>query len=188
MKADITTNYFDQNSVYKRRGLLVFQINNFEFGVELKNVREVIKFTDAEYSTRKRLTSEIISEEGSYTLVNIHGILEFPNVNYGSDSRLILIEAFSKQFGFIVDRVLEIIAVDKLLNDNNLDYIIPHKGNQRFSGVLRFHNRRIIILNLEKITREFYKVIEFPRKIITYEHIDAEIRKKLQRAMGLGQA
>ena len=43
----------------------------------------------------------------------------------GKDSRLILIDVFGKKFGFVVDKIIEIIAINKLFMDTNLDFAIP---------------------------------------------------------------
>ena len=144
-----------------------------------------MKFTDVDSIDKKRVTSEIISPRARYTLVNIHGILEFPNVSFGNNSRLILIDTFGKKFGFIADKIVELIPTTELFSDNTFDFALPHEGKQRFSGVLKFKNRRIMMLNLEKITREFDKVIEFPRKLKTAEHVEVEIKNKLKQVMGI---
>ncbi len=181
--SDTNMSKYHQSPAENSPGLLVFKINNYEFCINRQRVSEIIKIIDIDLISRDRLTSEIISSEAKYTLVNIHGILEFPNVSFGKDSRLILIDVFGKKFGFVVDKIIEIIAIDKLFMDNNLDFAIPQEKKQRFSGVLKFKNRRIIMLNLGKITKEFDKVIEFPRKLKTSEYVDAELKKKLKQVM-----
>ena len=75
--------------------------------------------------------------------------------------------------------------IKKLPKYKNLDFAIPQEEKRRFSGVLKFENRRIMMLNLGKITREFDKVIEFPRKIKTSEYVDAEIKKRLKHTLGI---
>ena len=123
--SDINMNMFHQSLVGNPTGLLVFEINNYKFCIDHQCVREIIKITDVDSISRDRFTSEIISSEAKYTLVNIHGILEFPNVLFGKDSRLILIDVFGKKFGFVVDKIIEIIAINKLFMDTNLDFAIP---------------------------------------------------------------
>lgn len=178
-------NHLPGGALSGNNGLLIFEINNFEFCIGLHGVKDIIKFTEADPVSRDRVTSEIIAGDARYTLVNIHGLLEFPTVYFGSDSRLILIDVFTKRFGFIVDKVIEIISTDGLFGDDALDYAIPEENKQRFNGVLKYHNRRIIVLNLEKITRDFDKFIEFPRKIKTYEYVNDEIKNKLKNVMGI---
>ena len=178
-------NQFHHSTIGRLPGLLIFQINNYEFCIDHQCVREIMKFTDVDSIAKKRVTSEIISPEARYTLVNIHGILEFPNVSFGNDSRLILIDSFGKKFGFIADKIVELIPTTELFSDNTFDFALPHEGKQRFSGVLKFKNRRIMMLNLEKITREFDKAIEFPRKLKTAEHVEVEIKNKLKQVMGI---
>ena len=178
-------NQFHHSTLGRLPGLLVFEVNNFKFCIDHQCIREIMKFIDVDSVSKNRVTSEVISSGAKYTLVNIHGILEFPNVSYGKDSRLILIDKFGKKFGFIVDKVVEVIPTTELFSDSALDFAISPEEKQRFSGVLKFRNKRIMMLNLEKITREFDKVIEFPRKLKTSEHIDVEIRNKLKKVMGI---
>ena len=183
--SEINITNFRSNPLGRLPGLLIFKINNYEFCVDHQCIKEIVKFTNVDAISKNKVTSEIISPQSKYTLVNIHGILEFPNVLFGSDSRLILIDVFGKKFGFVVDKIIEIIAIDKLFMDKNLDFAILQEETQRFSGVLKFKNRRIMMLNLGKITREFDKVIEFPRKIKTSEYVDAEIKKRLKHTLGI---
>ena len=61
----------------------------------------------------------------------------------------------------------------------------PKEKRQRFSGVLKFRDRRILMLNLETITKEFEKVTEFPMKLKTSKEVDEEIRNKLKLVMGI---
>ncbi|MGA8264112.1 MAG: chemotaxis protein CheW [Ignavibacteriaceae bacterium] len=178
-------NQFHHSILGRLPGLLIFRINNYEFCVDYQSVREIMQFIDVDSIDKKRVTSEIISPRARYTLVNIHGILEFPNVSFGNDSRLILIDTFGKKFGFIVDKVIELIPTTELFSDNAFDFALPHEGKQRFSGVLKYKNRRIMMLNLEKITREFDKVVEFPRKLKTTERVGVEIKNKLKQVMSI---
>ena len=166
-------------------GLIVFEINDFEFCIDHQFVREIMKFTGGDSISKNRINSVVISPEAKYTLVNIHGILEFPNVTFGENSRLILIDTFGKKFGFIVDKVTELISVNELFLDSALDFAISQEKRQRFSGVLKFRDRRILMLNLETITKEFEKVTEFPMKLKTSKEVDEEIRNKLKLVMGI---
>jgi len=187
MMPDTVSNFnqFHHTSLGRIPGLLIFQINNYEFCVDHQQVQDIMKFTDVDTIDKKRLTSEIVSSQARYTLVNIHGILEFPNVSFGNDSRLFLIDTFGKKFGFIVDKVIELISMTELFLDNTFDFAIPHEGKQRFSGVLKFKNRRIMMINLEKITKDFDKVVEFPRRLKTHEHINEKLKNKLKQVMSI---
>lgn len=185
MTSNTKINQFNEIAFSRFRGLLIFEINNIEFCVDSMGIRQILKVTDADLISNNRTISEIILKNARYTLVNIHGLLEFSDVNFGSNSSLILIDIFSKNFGFIVDKIIEIIPVHSLLIDKSLDFIIPGKKNELFSGVLKFGKRKIKMLNLEKITREFDKVIEFPRRMKTYEHIDTDLLKKFAKVMGI---
>lgn len=181
--SNLSTNQIYPGALSRVPGLMIFKINNYEFCIDHQFIKAVINFTDASIVSKSRVTSGIISGKTEYTLVNIHGFLEFPNVEYGLDSRLILIDTFGKKFGFIADKIIELIPSTELFKDNNLEFVIPQDKKQRFSGVLKFKNRRILMLNLSKITQAFDKVIEFPRRIKTAEYVDEEIKDKLKQVM-----
>lgn len=185
MVSEININHIRHGTASNFTGLLVFEINNFEFCIDQQCIVDIVKFTSGGSFSREKITFLIFSPEARYTLINIHGILEFPNVSFGSNSRLILIDTFGKKFSFIADKVTELIPVNELFLDSALDFAISQEKRQRFNGVLKFRNRRILMLNLEKITREFEKVTEFPMKLKTSKEVDEEIRNKLKLVMGI---
>ena len=185
MVSEININHIRHSNAAVFTGLLVFEINNFEFCIDQQYVVDIIEFASGDPFSQKKITSLIFSSEPRYTLVNIHGILKFPDVSIGKSSRLILIDTFGKKFSFIADRVTELIPVNELFLDSALDFAISQEKRQRFSGVLKFRDRRILMLNLETITKEFEKVTEFPMKLKTSKEVDEEIRNKLKLVMGI---
>jgi CheW-like domain len=185
IKEDIDINHFHHSSNGKKPGLLIFNINNIEIGIDHYCIKEIIKLSDANSIIKKSLTSEILSDTERYILINIHGMLELSTASFGNKSRLILIDKFGKKFGFLVDNIVEIINIGELFTDRALEFVIASERNGRITGELKFRKRKIFILNLEKITRNFDNFIEFPRKLKAAEYVSSEMKRRIKTIMGI---
>lgn len=163
--SDLNINQYRNRPSGSSPGLLIFNIDKYEFGIDHQYVKEITKFSDSDFAFENKLTYNIIFYKEKHAIVNIRNLLEFSNITSYRGSSVILVNTFSKCFGFFVDKIVETIIMNKLLTEGTLDFILPVRQKGRFSGVLKLRNRRILILNLEKITREFDRVIKFPRQI-----------------------
>lgn len=138
-------------------GLLVFEINNQEFCSDMRFVTAILSLKEAASNSSKTLKSKVKFNGDNYRLINIYKILNYNAVKQKSDMRIILFDIFQNKFGFMVDKVSEILTTEKIFINKSLDMILSSKI-KFIKGYLIFENRKILLLDFERITKELPKL------------------------------
>lgn len=127
--------------------IIVFTLHDQEFGVEITEVKEIIKMTRI-----VRLPNEmdffegIINLRGSVTpIINLRKKFFMPETN-SDQNRIIIAEFDENQVGFIVDSVAEVLKIN---NEN----IHPVQGRmddaeEYVVGIAKIDQRILLIINL----------------------------------------
>jgi len=131
--------------------LVIFSVDNEEYGVDVLKVREIIRMTDI---TRVPNAPEFV--DGVFNLrgkvipiISLRKRLSLPVVDYTRDTRIIVIDLDNELTGIIVDSVVEVIRIttDDIQPSSEGT---PDDGNDAiFSGLVNRNNRLLILLNLE---------------------------------------
>ena len=69
------------------------------------------------------------------------------------NSRILIIEYKEIQFGLLVERVKEIIALDLKFVTTSLQFI-PKLNVRYIEGTIKFEDRKLVLLNIEKIVTD----------------------------------
>lgn len=146
-----------QDSIEELHGLLIYEINGEKFCSDIKEISTILKPSEANLKLRSAIESYVLFDEFEYKLINIHKMLKFNSPKVMKCSKLILFEVFGKRFGFIVDKIIELVTTEKLFVEKSLD-LIPHSDKNFISSILKFQNRIIYMIDFEKITKELEKL------------------------------
>lgn len=127
--------------------IVVFSLDELEFGVEITEIKEIIKMTKiVKLPDESDYIEGIINLRGSVTpVINLRKRFNIPE-NYSEQNKIIISENNGKQVGFIVDSVTEVLKID---NEN------IHTPQGKLSEVERYlvgigkvGNRILLIINL----------------------------------------
>lgn len=133
--------------------LVVFKLGSEEFGVEIRNVQEIIRMTNiTKIPQASGYVKGIINLRGRIIVViNLNVILGMEGREQDANTRIIVADVGDTVMGFVVDSVSEVIR----LPENNVEpapSIITNKiGTEYLRGVGKLDNRLLILLKLGKI-------------------------------------
>jgi purine-binding chemotaxis protein CheW len=127
--------------------VLVFQLDQFKFSLEIDRVTEIIRFREPTHVPNTVLFLEgIISFRGKMVpVINGRKRLGCPSAKPDLRTSIIVVQDGTELYGILVDSALQVIALLK-------SEIIP-ASSQRFQefilGVFTHKNQNIYLLNLE---------------------------------------
>jgi chemotaxis signal transduction protein len=123
-------------------GLLIFQIAEKEFCTDLKPVTAIMKPGEIKFHTRG-LRHTNVDPDQKYTAIDFAGFYSLKNEKSIDSSRVLYLELFGQKISFNVDKVMEIISLDKLFIEESIrmeladkldyvDYILSIKQNKYY--------------------------------------------------------
>lgn len=132
--------------------LVVFRLGKEEYGVDIQQVREIIKVTDiTRVPKAPDFLEGVINLRGQITpVLDLRKRLDFPEAERGEDTRIIVTEVGKNVVGMIVDSVSEVHR----LPEKNIDptpTISTEVGTEFIKGVGKMGDRLLILLDLKKI-------------------------------------
>jgi purine-binding chemotaxis protein CheW len=153
---------------YAERQLVIFSLGNEEFGVDISEVREIIKLEEITFiQDTENYIDGVINLRGKIIVVlNLAKRLNIPSGNRNKDTRIIVVVAGSNTIGMVVDGCNEVIR----LNTSQIEpapEIVKKKINQEYlEGVGILNDRLIILLDLARVIdkKEFEKLSEISNK------------------------
>lgn len=134
-----------------QKEILSFEISNQEFGIDIEYVEMVIEKEEiTPVPNSKDFIEGIVNLRGRIvTVFDLTKILDLDiDENFEFDS-IIILKHEKEELGILVNKVNNVIS----FNDEELD-ILPSKSGKfigKVNGVLKFENRLIVYLNLEKL-------------------------------------
>lgn len=132
--------------------LIVFRLGNEEYGVDIQQVREIIKITDiTNVPKAPDFIEGVINMRGQIIpIMDLKKRLELQKTEKGEDTRIIITEVGENVVGMIVDSVSEVNRLPEkdidptpnISTDVDADFI---------NGVGKIEDRLLILLDLGKI-------------------------------------
>ncbi len=132
--------------------LVVFKLNNEEYGISILEVQEIKRMADI---TRVPHTPDyikgVINLRGSVLpVLDLKRRLELPAGEYTEETRIIIVNVNDMAFGLIVDEVSEVTALGTEQVDSSQS-VTGTNASGFINGVGKADNRLLILLNLEAI-------------------------------------
>ncbi|MBO8126058.1 MAG: chemotaxis protein CheW [Firmicutes bacterium] len=136
--------------------LVVFKLNDEEYGVPVQNVQEIIRMTQITKipKTPKHVTGVINRRGDIIPIVDLKNFFELETSDADDDTRIVVVEVGDKILGVIVDHVSEVLRLPE-------DAIEPPpRLSERaeaayFAGIGKQGDRLIMLLDLPKIVPDF---------------------------------
>ncbi len=139
-------------AVGKEIQLVVFRLAKEEYGVDIQQVREIIKVIDiTRVPKAPEFVEGVINLRGQITpIMDLRKRLDLPELERGDETRIIIIELGKHVVGLIVDAVAEVHRIP----EKNIDpppTISAEVGAEFINGVGKLGDRLLILLDLKKV-------------------------------------
>jgi purine-binding chemotaxis protein CheW len=145
----VTANNQSNETIYQ---LVSFVVEDEEFGVDILKVQEIIRTVDI---TRVPKSPEFV--EG---VINLRGkivpVIDL-RIRFGiakrerdNETRIIVVELSDRVVGFLVDKVKEVIRVEKNIIEPPPELTTSISSNY-ITGVAKLQDRLLILLDLDKV-------------------------------------
>lgn len=132
--------------------LVVFQLADEYYGVDIHQVREIIRVPDI---TRVPRTPEfvegVINLRGSVIpIIDLRKRFGFAEGGTGDDRRIVVVELEDKTLGVIVDAVSEVLRIGRDAVEPPSPYIV-NLDTHYLTGIARLEDRLIILLDVNRV-------------------------------------
>lgn len=132
---------------------LVFRLGNEEYGIDIHKITTIVEknMDISRVPKTPAFVKGVINLRGEIIpVISLRLKFGLPEDTYGENTRIIIIKLEDLTAGLLVDSVAEVLTLDENSTENissisgelSLDYI---------SGVGKYNNRIITLLNLEKL-------------------------------------
>ncbi len=129
--------------------LVIFNINGENFGVEITQVKEIIKPMEIfKVPNTPDYIEGLINLRGKvHTVFNMRKKFGLPTIDFDDNTKIIIVSVNSMLIGFIVDEVNEIVRVEEEQMEN-APQAISSVSLKYITGVAKIGERIILILDL----------------------------------------
>lgn len=133
--------------------LVVFNIGDEEFGVEINQVREIVKLLPI---TRMPKSPEfiegVVNLRGQIiTVIDLSKRLDIPTAGKSDTTRIIVVEIGDTTVGMIVDSVTEVLRMSTSDIENTPALIQTQVHEKYLRGVGKMDDRLLILLDLNAV-------------------------------------
>lgn len=139
-------------SVAKQQQLVVFELQGELYGVDIHQVREIIRVPAITHVPRTPdFVEGVVNLRG--TVIPILDLRKRFGFNEGGDDadrRIVVVEMEDKTLGVIVDAVREVLLVDEETIEPPSPYIVT-MDSQYIVGVARLEEHLVILLDLNQV-------------------------------------
>jgi purine-binding chemotaxis protein CheW len=134
---------------------VIFKIENEDFGVEITNVREIIRPQQIlKVPNAPKYIEGIINLRGKvHPIFNLRKKFHMDNKEFDDSTKIIIVNVNDISVGFIVDDVSEILRIEEKNIEDSPNAIVGHHRNY-IKCVGKIDDRMIIILDLNLIMSE----------------------------------
>ena len=132
--------------------LVSFNIGKEEFGVNILKVQEINRMiTITKVPNSPDFVEGVINLRGRVIpVVDLRIRLGLEKIEYGKNTRIIVVEIEGKTIGFIVDSVSEVLRIPKSITEPP-PAIISGISSEYIIAIGKLEDRLLILLDLEKI-------------------------------------
>ncbi len=164
-----------KDSLENEMQLVVFGLGDEEFGVEITQVREIIRIPEiTKMPNSPDFVDGVINLRG--TIAPIVDLKKLLDIHRGNDEntdtmRIVIVEHDERIVGMIVDGVSEVLRLSK--NDIDANPILASDVSAEYiSGVGKLENRLLILIDMTKIMSAdaLTKLNEFRKKLAQTAH------------------
>ena len=132
--------------------LVSFTIGNEEFGVDILKVQEINRMIQiTKVPNSPHFVEGVINLRGRVIpVVDLRIRLGMDKIEYGKNTRIIVVEITGRTIGFIVDSVSEVLRIPKSITEAPPSMVAGIDA-EYITAIGKLEDRLLILLDLEKI-------------------------------------
>lgn len=140
--------------------LVICQLSNEEFGIEISKVQEIIRIPDITSLPQAPCYIEgIINLRGSIIpVINLALRFNLPREDLDERSRIMVVEIDNMVAGIVVDAVTEVMRISTEDIDPAPEIIASKVSERYIQGVGKIDKRLLILLDIDKVFTEEQKM------------------------------
>ena len=137
----------------KEYQLVVFAIGDEEFGVDISQVREIVRLIAITYLPKAPVFIEgVVNLRGQVVaVIDLAKRLSIPSKPRGENTRIIIVEIEGLTMGMIVDSVSEVLRLSSEHVEALPSVIETEVQEHYISGVGKLKDRLLVLLDLKKV-------------------------------------
>ncbi len=137
-------------------GLLIFQIGNKEFCTDLKLISAIMRPEEVKTDrVGNRLTHEF--SERKYMTIDFAEFFSLEPDKTLDSCRALFLEIYGQKISFYVDKVLEIISLDKIFIEESVEMELS-VGEDYISSILSIQDKSFYFPDYDRIAKEVHSV------------------------------
>ena len=147
----------------KEYQLVVFTIGDEEFGVDISQVREIVRLVQITYLPKAPVFIEgVVNLRGQVlAVIDLSKRIGVSSKERGEDTRIIVVEVGENTVGMIVDSVSEVLRLTSDAVDEVPSLVDTEVPEHYIRGVGKLKDRLLVLLDLNKImTPEEFQHVE----------------------------
>ncbi|MGE5308692.1 MAG: chemotaxis protein CheW [Deltaproteobacteria bacterium] len=147
----------------KEYQLVVFTIGEEEFGVDISQVREIVRLVQITYLPKAPVFIEgVVNLRGQVlAVIDLAKRLGLTSKERGETTRIIVVEVAENTVGMIVDSVSEVLRLSSDCVDEVPSLVDTEVPEHYIKGVGKLKDRLLVLLDLNKIlTPEEFQHVE----------------------------
>lgn len=136
-----------------RLQLVTFEVDGEEFAVDILSVQEINRMMDITQVPEATACVEgVINLRGRIiTVIDLRKRFGLAPTERSSQQRIVVVEVVGRTIGFIVDRVNEVLRIDKSIVEPAPELATARAHNSYIDGVGMLEDRLLILLNLGRL-------------------------------------
>ncbi len=151
------------------RQLVIFKIAEEEFGVDINEVKEIIRWEDVtRIPNTESYIKGVINLRGSIVVVNDLAMkLGLPSKEVDDDTRILVVEVDGNTVGMVVDSATEVLRLDGEKVQEAPDMITSGIDHNYIDGVGILNEKRLLtLLDLTKVmaSKDYEKILQVQKQ------------------------
>jgi Chemotaxis signal transduction protein len=140
--------------------LVVFNLGNEEYAINMKYAKEIIRIPEiTSIPNVPEFIKGVCNIRGTViTVVDLKIRFHMKMTEWGTDSRLLVLEYDNMQFGIVVDDISEVIRTDQL-QFQALGTELTGFSRNCIDGIFMIENRLILMLNANSFKTDVFQYI-----------------------------
>ena len=160
----------DKGNIKEEVQLVVFKIGDEEFGVEINQVREIVKLVAITRMPKAPVFIEgVVNLRGQIiTVIDLAKRLDLPSIGKTDATRIMVVEVGDDTVGMVVDSVSEVLRLSTDDIEDTPSLIETEVHEQYLRGVGKSEDRLLILLDLNEVLstdeiKQLSKQVEGPK-------------------------
>ena len=145
----------ENTSVSGKRQLVVFDLNEEAYGVDISQVREIIRIQEITRVPRApEFIEGVINLRGKVIpVVDLRSRFSMPGTERTDEHRIVVVDVSDQDIGMVVDAVTEVSRISSSLIEPPSN-VITTNDSEYLTGIVKTDEKLIILLDIAKVIRD----------------------------------